>query len=423
MSNTEHTFHLHRTKQGYRILNIQIPHYPVSTSSVWLNAGSCLDPNTKQGLSHFFEHLLFIKTKQFPDRQKRLEEVESNGLLYNAFTSIQTQHYFYVHSAQKSKKALELLIDGVNNSLITEKDVETEKEVILSEERENFHDPASYIWRLANKGVWGEKSLGKDFFGNQESIASISLSDIHQFYEDHFTPEKLLFVFINSILSAEEQTLLIENLKLRTKEDSFSQVEKFSKKKIIFENRNIDTIQLCLSFQTLTVFEEEDRITQDLIANYLAGSWTSRLIQRLRIENNFTYWVSPDVAYLEKSGYLRFTLSISPENLQETLKIFENEIVRLQQEGISLKDLEQCQTKITSQILLNSVDYSWLMQWYGYVSLFTDKPLSVEEYCQKIQKLKNEDIQRFSIIYLTKDNFSIAYMGNEELLKSSLTFQ
>jgi len=423
MTTLDHSTHVFSTETGIRVVNIQIPNYPVSTTSVWVNAGSWLDPVGKQGLSHFFEHLLCTKTAQYPDRVTRLAEIEGNGLYFNAFTSLQTQHYFYVHPQDKSQRALELLIDGLAHTEIDEGDLSAEKKIIFAEERENFNDPASYIWRLANKGLWGEGSLGKDFYGTKDSIASITLSDFNQFFAQNFSPEQLLFVCINSALSQQTQIDLIDGMQLEASEDVRQEPVTNQKSAVIFEQRSIDNMQLSLSFQTVPQAEKSERVVQEFLANYLAGSWTSQLVRRLRIEKNYTYWVNADAACLEKTGYLRFLLAIQPENLAEVLEIFEDEIMQLHRSFINPEQLQQCQTKIVSQTLRNAVDYTWLMQWYGYSYLLTNEVLTVEEYCQQILSLTSESIQRFAARYLTKENFSLAYIGREELLKDLPIFK
>lgn len=422
MSTNYHTSSLHTFDSGARILNVHVPNYPISTSSAWLNAGSWTDPLGKEGLSHLAEHLIGIKTSRHPDRLKRIEIVENNGLVYNASTTIQSQHYFFIHNQNTSKLALELLIDGLANSLISQEDVENEKVIITSEESQNFNDLSSYIWRLANKGLWGEKSLGKDFYGSKQSVRSISIKDVDNFYTSNFIPSNILFVCINSALSLEEQKALIESGGLGKHSSSSSTLLPLHKTKLLFEQRPVSTVELSLSFQTVTADKTKDRVVQNFISTYWSGFWTSKLTQRLRLENKFTYWISADSAHLQASGYLRFGLSLAPENLLTTLKIFEEEISQLKSSAISGEALAVCKTKMLAQIQRNSINYGWLMDWYGYQCLLKNDILTIDDYCRMINDLTAADIQSFAQTYLLDENFALAYIAKQELLNDIPVF-
>jgi predicted Zn-dependent peptidase len=415
-SKSQHVSEQHLTPKGFRVLNISIANYPISSSSVWINAGSSKDPIDKLGLSHFFEHLLFNETKKYPNRQLRLEEVEKNGLLFNAFTSLQCQHYFYVHEPRQSHKALELLLDGINDSVFTSQIIEREKSVIESEEKENRNDPNSYIWRLANSGLWNKQQLGKDFYGNQKTLKSISKADIELFYAAHFTSDNILYVFINSELSIDDQDQMIESCSLNLTINMTEQQQEYSKvdKSYLFEKRDMSNAQVAFSFLTEDILKRDEKIIQDLVVNYLASGWISRLIQKLRIEENLVYWVYPDSFNGQESGYIRFSLSTETQNLPRVVELFRSEIEALQNTLIRGRILDNHKFKLLSDITRSSTEYGWLMHWYGYNTLLSNEDTNIEAYKEKIQSITPDQVREFSQKYLVSDRLSCAILGSSD---------
>lgn len=426
INHLKHNLKTHTTSAGFKVTNVKIEGYPIAASSVWLNVGSSQDPLQKLGLAHFFEHLLFTRTKNNPDRQKRLEEIEKHGFIFDAFTSLEYQHYFYIHSPQESKNALNFLTDGLANSIFEEADVKREKQIIFSEEKQNHNDPAAYIWRLANRGMWGEELLGKDFYGTSKTLNSIGKEDLQEFYNNFFTVSNIRFVFINSNLPDKLQDKLIDNMRMDLNNSyPFMETKTYEsiKNKIVFEKMATENCQLSLSFLIKQVSNIKEKALQDFIVDYLDSGWTSRFIQRMRIEENLAYWVYSDSSNLSSTGYIRFTLSTATKNVDKILKIFKDEINQLNSLTLSVKVLEMHKTKFLSDILRNSTEYNWLMQWYGFTSLVNGKPISLDQYCSEINKITSRDILKFAKNYMTDDRFSIAYIASNKISFEMPIFQ
>ena len=52
---------------GIRVYLLSDPKFNVSAASMSVEVGSLQDPNERQGLAHFLEHMLFLGTKKYPD--------------------------------------------------------------------------------------------------------------------------------------------------------------------------------------------------------------------------------------------------------------------------------------------------------------------------------------------------------------------
>lgn len=427
ISYLKHKLTTHTTKSGFKVINVQIGGYPIATSSVWLDVGSSQDPIEKLGLAHFFEHLFFTRTNTFRDRQKRLENIEKNGFLFDAFTSLEYQHYYYIHTPDDSQKAFNLLSDGLVNTIFDVDSIKQEKQVIVSEEKQNHSDPSSYIWRLANRGLWGSDHLGKDFYGSEKTLALINLDDLLDFYKKYFISCNLRFVFINSSLSNKLQDELLDgtasHLNLSSVPSKDLKTYESISEQIMFEKMPTENCQISFSFLTKQISTIKEKAVQDFIVDYLASGWTSRFIQRMRIEEDLVYWVYSDSSNLSNTGYIRFLLSTSVKNIEKIMEIFEDEIKKLIHDNINEKVLKMHKTKFISDVLRNAADYNWLMQWYGFTSMLDGKPFTVKEFCTEISRLKPSDINQFAEKYFANDKLSIAYIYSKKLNFKVPTFQ
>lgn len=419
-----HKLNFHKLKNGISLVHVYVPGFPIALSSFWLRAGARVDPIGKSGLAHFFEHILTTRTAKFPDRQKRLVEIEKQGFLFNAFTSLETANYYLVHSPEDGKKALDLLIDGLLSSVFEEKDIDEEKQIIIDEERRNRNDPRSYIWRLANSGLWPSSQMGSTFFGDQTTIKGVSRDDVLAFYDKYYQPQKAIFLFINSLENMGGQIdklkkIQTQNSKIVVDKDNLGQ-----KKDIVFDKRNLDYSQVALSFLTTNGLSSRDQLILNLIKNYLANGWMSRLITRLRVQEKLTYWVSSHSDRFKDTGFIRFTTSLDNGKLAKALQIFEEEIVSLKSRLIQNDILDQHKNKCKSDTLRSSLDVSFLNWWYASdYTAFGKRPLTIAEYTADMLTITPEEILETANKYLKKENFSLAIIGAEQEIVSIPNFQ
>ena len=99
---------------------------------VWVAVGSRDEPAELSGVSHFLEHLLFkgTPTRTATDISRVVDRVGGD---INAFTSKEYTAYYCRMPRRHGATGVELLGDVLTRSLITDDDVESERQVILEE--------------------------------------------------------------------------------------------------------------------------------------------------------------------------------------------------------------------------------------------------------------------------------------------------
>lgn len=410
-----HKLNFYKLKNGINVVHAYVPSFPIALSSFWLRAGSRVDPKGKEGLAHFFEHILTTRTKKFPDRQKRLIEIEKQGFLFNAVTSLENANYYLIHSPENSDGALDLLVDGFTSSVFNEEDIEEEKQIVADEERRNRNDPGSYIWRLSNSGLWPKSQMGSAFFGNQETIKSISKQDVINFYSTHYRPQNAIFLLITPFENINKQLEKLEKIITSGSEIDFEKDTLGVKKDVIFDRRDLNFSQVALSFITTNGLNEKDQPILDLIKNYLASGWMSRLITRLRVQEKLTYWVSSHSDKFKDTGFIRFTASLDKGKMDNVLKIFEEEIILLKNNAIQKEILDQHKNKYKNDILRSILDINFLNWSYGSdYAAFGKKPLTANKYIEAMQQITPKQIQEIANKYFIRENFSLAIIGSDQ---------
>ena len=396
---------------GARLVHVRVPNTSVSAASVWFRAGSRLDPVGKEGLAHFFEHLLMMKTKRFPDRVERLRFLESHGMYYNAFTTRELAHYFTIQLPEETKTALELLCDGLNDSNVTEEDIKRECDVINNEQLEHQNNPDQRIWHVADSAMWPGSLIGRELLGTDETIRTITKQDLELFAKKYYQAGNATFVVVSDD-DPQDIANMINAMALPVGEKQNFQKEDFQKspEPLTKELLDSDQAMVCLQFRTVSQTEDE-YIVLDFISDYLANNWMSRLNQVLRVEKSLTYWTYGDSVEFSDTGYVRFTCSVKTKDIDQVIELASKEFVALGEDLLAAQNLKDHQAAFVSNFIRNHATAEQVMNWYGWASAIGQEPISLDEYIQKIQAITPEQIQKVAQEFLIKEKMSVVVMG------------
>ena len=106
-----------------------------------VKAGSILEDEDQRGLAHFMEHMNFNGTKNFK-KNELVDYLQSIGVKFgahlNAYTSFDETVYMLPipsDDPEKLEKGFQILEDWAHNALLTDKDIDEERGVVLEEYR------------------------------------------------------------------------------------------------------------------------------------------------------------------------------------------------------------------------------------------------------------------------------------------------
>ncbi|MGH3303975.1 MAG: M16 family metallopeptidase, partial [Streptosporangiaceae bacterium] len=176
---------------GLRVVTEHLPAVHSVALGIWVGVGSRDEDETHAGATHYLEHLLFKGTK----RRTALEissEMDMVGGELNAFTAKEYTCYYARVLDEDLPLAVDILSDMVHSSLITPKDVDAERNVVLEEIAMNDDDPSDTVHEAFTAKLFGDTPLGQPILGTTDSINAISRDHIFEHYQARYTPEHLV---------------------------------------------------------------------------------------------------------------------------------------------------------------------------------------------------------------------------------------
>src|ERR1700754_4507183 len=197
---TEPTYGVSRTvlPGGLRVVTESLPAVRSVALGIWVGVGSRDEDQAHAGATHYLEHLLFKGTR----RRTALEisaEMDAAGGEMNAFTAKEYTCYYARVLDADLPLAVDILSDMVTSSLITPKDVDAERGVVLEEIAMNEDDPTDLVHEAFSALLFGDTPLGRPILGTVDSINSISADRIAEHYRARYSPANLVVAAAGSL--------------------------------------------------------------------------------------------------------------------------------------------------------------------------------------------------------------------------------
>ena len=192
---------------GLQVVVVPDHRAPVVTHYVWYRVGSADEPPGVSGIAHFLEHLMFkstdkIATGAFSKIVSRL------GGQDNAFTSHDVTGYFQRISKDRLKTVMEMEADRMVNLKLTEKEVATEREVILEERRSRTENsPSSLLSEQMSAALYQNHPYRIPIIGWMHEMAKLSREDALAFYKRFYAPNNAIVVVAGDVTVEEVKAL------------------------------------------------------------------------------------------------------------------------------------------------------------------------------------------------------------------------
>ena len=127
-----------------RVLLVSDPDTDNAAAALSVYRGSFHEPETRPGLAHFLEHMLFIGTEKYPEVDSFQQYITANGGSSNAYTAPDHTNYFFDIQNSAFNEGLDRFGHFFIDPLLSVEYVEREKNAVHSEYQMQIKDDG---WR------------------------------------------------------------------------------------------------------------------------------------------------------------------------------------------------------------------------------------------------------------------------------------
>lgn len=170
-----------------------------------INAGSINEDEDQRGLAHFMEHMNFNGTKNFPEN-KLVDFLQSIGIKFgqhlNAYTSFDETVYMLPVPLDKPgnlDSGLKVMEDWAFNALLTDKEIEKERGVVLEELRLGLGADKRMLDQYLPKLAYNSRYADRLPIGKKEILQNFKPDALRRFHKDWYRPDLMALVVVGDV--------------------------------------------------------------------------------------------------------------------------------------------------------------------------------------------------------------------------------
>jgi predicted Zn-dependent peptidase len=170
----------------------------VAYCSLTIGAGTRDEAPFPAGIAHFVEHTLFRGTRR-KSASVISSYLERLGGELNAYT---TKEEIVLHATvlkEDLPKAARLLFELATESTFPDREIETERGVVLDEIISYKDNPAEDVYDRFESLLFEGSTLDRPILGTRASVKKITPEMLRQFVAQKFIPEKMVFTVVADI--------------------------------------------------------------------------------------------------------------------------------------------------------------------------------------------------------------------------------
>lgn len=330
-----------------------------------VKAGSILENEQQLGLAHFMEHMNFNGTKHF-QKNELVSYLQSIGVQFgadlNAYTAFDQTVYILPIPTDKPdnlEKGFQIIEDWSHNALLTDKDIDEERGVVLEESRlgKGAEDRMlqKYFPKLAEGSLYAKRlPIGKD-----EILKHFKYETIRSFYRDWYRPDLQAVIVVGDIDVNTAKKMIVDHFggfKNPTNERKRTYVEVTPRKApeaMVVSDKEATSTELSIMFPyTKKAADKTVGDYRSSMVRNLAIQMLNRRLQELTQSSNppfpFAYAGLDGLIH----GYESFMIAsgVNGGDVQTAVSALTGELLKAKQFGFSNGELEIAKKAMMSNI-------------------------------------------------------------------------
>ncbi len=399
--------HIQKTilSNGLTVISEFVPGVRSVSAGVWVKAGSRNETPESKGVAHFLEHMVFKGTEQF-SALKIARSLEEAGGNINAYTSKELT-VFYTHSLDiQLKTSIRVLADLVCRPLLTNEDIQTEKQVVLEEINAVKDTPEDYIFDVFQEELFPGQPLGYPILGTEASVPAFTRETVRAFWKQFYTPANMVLTVAGNLKHnrlvkwAESFFTSASTVSLPEPEPAHPVYHVHKKIK-----EPVNQCHLCLGTTAVSYLSDE-RYPLLALSTYLGGGMSSRLFQVIREKHGLAYSVYAYTEFYSDSGIIVFYLGSDENKALKAERLLRRELQRVLEKQISKAAVKRIQTQLIGNLFLNLESTERRMSRLAKNEIFYGRQLSDIELTERIKKINSENILETSQKIFNMDRFN-----------------
>lgn len=385
--------------------------------NVIVKSGSLQEDEDQKGMAHFLEHMCFNGTENY-EKNNIIKYFESIGLSFGGDLNAHTSFYETVYKLklptddkEKFEKGVEILYEMTFKALLTQEDLNSEKEIIVEEWRlyQGFRD--RLYKNVFQKSIFANSLYEKrEVIGDMGIIKSTDRATIKRYYDKWYHPENMAIVLVGDVDEKYAESIIKKYFD-KPESRKYIKPQEYSLKElddnyIIFKDKEIKIPEFQITYrQDRNLIKNDTYIKDSVTMSLLKSIIRNRYDKEITTGNDSILGGDISVSTYKKDDVISLYGVLNENNMKKgietTLKslkyLSEYEIsfeeLNLEKENylVSLENILKNKDSITNENLIGEINNSFIDD-----ELFLDIEDTVEYYKRSSHTISTKDIKKLA---------------------------
>lgn len=399
--------------RGLRVVTTPLPSAQSVSVNLFVGAGSRGETERTKGLAHFLEHMMFKGTSKRPTAVEVAEAIEGAGGVLNAYTAKELTCYWDHVPDDRLETGIEVLADMLNGALLAPEEIDRERFVVQQEIRRTKDQPGAWAAELLGRAMYGDHPMGWSTAGTEETVGALVQADFRSWIQAWYGASNVI-VSVAGNTSHEAVVGLVErhfgNGRAAAAPPVISIDGRLPARRAIGESRPIVQANLALGLPALSR-RDPDRYALMVLNSVLGRGMSSRLFKEVREHRGLAYSVGSAVSRHSDTGMLAVSAGVSPENVEEAVRVILDELEKLRQEAVGGEELTKARDYTVGSFRLSLETPMALGQRAGESLLTLGEIEPIESVVEKLRAVDAADLMRVAQRVLDRRRVALSVVG------------
>jgi predicted Zn-dependent peptidase len=408
---------------GLEVVVYEKKEVPIVQVNLVIKSGSVHEPAAKLGLAGLTANMLDEGAGGKTALQLS-DEIDFLGTSISVSGGMHTSGLSMSTTVSKFDASLSLFADILLRPDFPQHELERLKKQYITSLFQAFDRPQAIAAAASGRIVFGkEHQYGRTTVGTEETIQSLTIDDLRNFYRTYYRPTNAVLVIVGDV-NAKEVTDKMESAIGKWEKGESPSVRVTDAKQV--DGRTIYLIDKPEAAQSVIRISKvgAKRMTEDyfplLVMNtILGGSFTSRLNQNLREKNGYSYGAGSGFAFRPSAGPFIASSDVQTDVTDKALKEFIKELDAMSK-PVSDMELTKAKNYIALGYPDNFSNVGSIAAQIAEMMLYNLPESYFNDYIGKVMAVKKEDVRRVARKYLDTDDLAIIIVGDKAKIEKGL---
>jgi len=411
---------IEKLPNGLQVVVVPLPESGLMAYYTLVRVGSRNEVEKgKSGFAHFFEHMMFRGTRQYP-AEVRDAFLKRIGADDNGFTTEDFTCYTVFGANTQMDELVKIEADRFKNLEYSKSQFKTEAGAIAGEYNKNFSDPTEQMDEKMLAAAFTQHTYRHTVIGYKEDIKAMpnAYDYSRQFFKRWYTPDNTTLVIAGDVDAAEISTLVKKyygDWKGKTAEVKILPEPAQTKERRVDMTWDTETSpRILVSYHTPAQdLAKSDSAAQDVLGSLLLGE-ASKLHRELVLEKGLVEGLA-NFTRDHRDPHLFYYLVVLKDEKDRAavLSAIDKEIASMAAGNVDEKLLADVKSRAKYGVLTGLETPEDVASTIAVVAGASGDPRAIEKLLAQLEAVTAADVSAFAKKYLVSENRTVVNLASK----------